>query len=166
MEARDTNGLTPLHRAARSGSPEAIEILLAAGAAPDALDNFDRTPLQVANRANATVLAAAVKKLREAVEALESPSLEPYYTLLPLVIIDPSYRPHRHTSASADLDGDGNEDLVLLGYTYRGTATNHLPQPGRVFLGDGDGGFRRAPDEFVPGRHAEHRQPELLPTIR
>ena len=96
------------------------------------------------------VRAAHVMELREAVEALESPSLEPYYTLLPLVIIDPSYRPHRHTSASADLDDDGNEDLVLLGYTYRGTATNHQPQPGRVFLGDGDGGFRRAPDELFP----------------
>ena len=99
------------------------------------------------------VRAAHVMELREAVEVLESPapSLEPYYTQLPLdVVIDPNYRPHGHDSASTDLDGDGNEDLVVLGYTYRGTAANHRPQPGRVFLGDGDGGFGRAPAELFP----------------
>ena len=42
-----------------------------------------------------------------------TPSLKPYYTLLPLDVIDPSYRPHGHNSASTDLAGDGNEDLVL-----------------------------------------------------
>ena len=33
-----------------------------------------------------------------------------------------------------------------------GTAENHRPQPGRVFLGDGDGdgGLRRAPAELFP----------------
>ena len=99
------------------------------------------------------VRAAHVMELREAVEILESPapSLEGYYTQLPLDVIDPSYRPHGHLSASTDLDGDGNEDLVLLGWTWRGTLANHRPQPGRVFLGDGDGGFRRAPAELFPG---------------
>ncbi len=101
------------------------------------------------------VRAAHVMELREAVEVLENPapSLEPYYTMLPIEVIDPSYRPHGHNSASTDLDGDGNEDLVLLGYTYPTsdvTATNYRPQPGRVFLGDGDGGFRRAPAELFP----------------
>ena len=98
------------------------------------------------------VRAAHVMELREAIEILESPapSLEPYYTQLPVTVIDPSYRPHFHVSASTDLDGDGNEDLVLLGETLRGTLANHRPQPGRVFLGDGDGGFRRAPAELFP----------------
>ena len=102
------------------------------------------------------VRAAHVMELREAVEVLESPTplLEPYYTLLPFdVVIDPSYRPHAHTSASTDLDGDGNEDLVVLGFTHPTsdvTAANYRPQPGRVFLGDGDGGFRRAPAELFP----------------
>ena len=101
------------------------------------------------------VRAAHVMELREAVEVLENPtpSLEPYYTMLPLNVIDPSYRPHGHNSASTDLDGDGNEDLVLLGFTYPTsdvTAANYRPQPGRVFLGDGDGGFRRAPAELFP----------------
>ena len=101
------------------------------------------------------VRAAHVMELREAVEILESPapSLEPYYAMLPIDVIDPSYRPHYHISAPADLDGDGNEDLVLLGDTFPTsdvTAANYRPQPGRVFLGDGDGGFRRAPAELFP----------------
>ena len=102
------------------------------------------------------VRAAHVMELREAVEVLESPtpSLESYYTMLPFdVVIDPSYRPHAHISASTDLDGDGNEDLVLLGFTHPTsdvTAENYRPQPGRVFLGDGDGGFRRAPADLFP----------------
>ena len=101
------------------------------------------------------VRAAHVMELREAVEVLESPTplLEPYYTPLPVAVIDPTYRPPANISASADLDGDGNEDLVLLGFTFPTsdvTAANHRPQPGRVFLGDGDGGFRRAPAELFP----------------
>ena len=101
------------------------------------------------------VRAAHVMELREAVEIIESPtpSLEPYYTMLPIDVIDPSYRPHGYASASTDLDSDGNEDLVLLGATYPTsgvTAANYRAQPGRVFLGDGDGGFRRAPAELFP----------------
>ena len=103
------------------------------------------------------VRAAHVMELREAVEILENstPSLEPYYTMLPIDdVIDSSYRPPQgHISASTDLDGDGNEDLVLLGLAHPTsdvTAANYRPQPGRVFLGDGDGGFRRAPAELFP----------------
>ena len=101
------------------------------------------------------VRAAHVMELREAVEVLESPSpsLEPYYTPLPVEVIDPSYRPQANISEPADLDGDGNEDFVLLGLTSPidgVTAENYRPQPGRVFLGDGDGGFRRAPAELFP----------------
>ena len=103
------------------------------------------------------VRAAHVMELREAAEVLESPtpSLEPYYTMLPFEVIDPSYRPHYHHSYHADVDGDGNEDLVLLGATWPDpidgvTAENYRPQPGRVFLGDGDGGFGRAPAELFP----------------
>ena len=101
------------------------------------------------------VRAAHVMELREAVEILESPApaLEPYYTMLPPEVIDASYRPHGHNSAATDLDGDGNEDLVLFGFTYPTsdvTAANYRPQPGRVLLGDGDGGFRLAPAELFP----------------
>ncbi len=103
------------------------------------------------------VRAAHVMELREAVEILESPAplLEPYYTIAPVRLIDPSYRPHRvRVFPSTDLDGDGNEDLVLLGsasFPFGDvTAENHRPQPGRVLLGDGDGGFRPAPAELFP----------------
>ena len=103
------------------------------------------------------VRAAHVMELREAVEILEDPtsSLESYYTMLPFDVIDPSYRPHQHHSYHTDMDGDGNEDLVLLGATWPDpplgvTAENHRPQPGRVLLGDGDGGFRRASSELFP----------------
>ena len=111
----------------------------------------DRTP----TAGRTPVRAAHVMELREAVEVLENPtpSLEPYYTMLPLDVVDPSYRPDGHNSASTDLDGDGNEDLVLLGHTYPSsdvTAANYRPQPGRVFLGDGDGGFRRVPAGLFP----------------
>ncbi|MCY4511764.1 MAG: hypothetical protein OXG35_33085 [Acidobacteria bacterium] len=66
------------------------------------------------------VRAAHVMELRDAVEILESPapSLEPYYTQLPLDVIDPSYRSHAHTSAATDLHGDGNEALVVSGFTH------------------------------------------------
>ena len=103
------------------------------------------------------VRAVHVTELREAVEVLESPtpSLAPYYTALPFDIIDLSYRPHWHAPYPVDLDGDGNEDLVLLGATYpwldgNVTAENYRSQPGRVLLGDGDGGFRLAPAELFP----------------
>ena len=106
------------------------------------------------------VRAAHIMELREAIEVLESPTpwlapLAPYFTTLPFEVIDPSYRPHQHMSYATDLDGDGNDDLVLLGNTgpdpERGvTAANYRPQPGRVLLGDGDGGFRRAPAELFP----------------
>ncbi len=37
-----------------------------------------------------------------------------------------------------------------MGYTYQGTAENPRPQPGRIFLGDGDGGFGRPPADLFP----------------
>ena len=103
------------------------------------------------------VRAAHVMELREAVEILESPTplLDPYYTIAPVRLIDPSYRPHRSgVFPSTDLDGDGEEDIVLLGDTCFPdgdvTAANYRPQPGRVLLGDGTGGFRPAPAELFP----------------
>ena len=145
-----TPGATTVRRA------HVVELRAALGGVYDARGQLqpaysDRT--LIAGRT--PVRAAHVMELREAVEVLESPtpSLEPYYTMLPLNVIDPSYRPHGHNAASTDLDGDGNEDLVLLGFTYPTsgvTAANYRPQPGRVFLGDGDGGFRRASAELFP----------------
>jgi hypothetical protein len=76
--------------------------------------------------------------------AQTAPKLADYYTLTPPKVIDPNYSPLWIDGPlfTADLDGDGNEDLVVLGVDYAccGAPTN-VPQPGRVFFGDGDGNF-------------------------
>ena len=99
------------------------------------------------------VRAAHVTELREAVEvvASPSPSLDSFYAHLPINVVDPTYPPEHGFTASADLDGDGNEDLVVLGADYPGDgASTYRPRPGRVYLGDGDGGFTRAPSALFP----------------
>ena len=149
-----TPGVTPV------GLTHLAELRAALGGVYDARAQRPPTytdPILAAGRT--PVRAVHVMELREAVDVLETvPPLAPYYTILPVEVIDPSYRPHAQSefSASTDLDGDGNEDLVLLGATYpwagRGDVTteNYRPQPGRVLLGDGDGGFRLAPAELFP----------------
>ena len=99
------------------------------------------------------VKAAHVTELREAVEvvASSSPSLDSFYAHLPINVVDPTYPPEGTFAASADLDGDGSEDLIILGADYPGDgASTYRPRPGRVYLGDGDGGFTRAPSERFP----------------
>ena len=56
------NGWTALHFAARSGDPESVTVLLAAGASPDAVDHEGNTPLAVALAEGSS--AAAVPLLR------------------------------------------------------------------------------------------------------
>ena len=147
--------LTP--GATRVGRVHLAELRAALGGVYDAREQMLRPAYtdRTLTAGHTPVRAAHVMELRESVEVLESPtpSLEPYYTPLPVAVIDPSYRPHASISEFVDLDGDGNQDVVLLGWTFPTngvTAENHRPQPGRVFLGDGDGGFRRAPAELFP----------------
>jgi cytohesin len=51
-EARDVNGYTTLHIAARNGTTDVLEVLLEAGADPDARDRRGRTPLHWAAELN------------------------------------------------------------------------------------------------------------------
>jgi VCBS repeat protein len=84
--------------------------------------------------------------------AQTGPKLADYYTLIPPKVIDPNYSPNGLDGPqfTADLNGDGNEDLVVLGVDFAccGNPVN-APQPGRVFFGDGDGNFTApAPGQF------------------
>ena len=105
------------------------------------------------NAGVSVVRAAHVTELREAVEvvASPSPSLDSFYAHLPFNVVDPTYPSHHIFAASADLDGDSNGDLSILGADYpTDGASTYRPQPGRVYLGDGAGGFTRAPSALFP----------------
>jgi hypothetical protein len=71
---------------------------------------------------------------------------------LPTTVIDPSFAPTWFflSADTADLNGDGNQDLVALGANHPGGAVINTPQPGRVLLGDGDGHFTLAPPDQFP----------------
>src|SRR4051812_48697129 len=84
-----------------------------------------------------------------ALNAQNTPPLGDYFTLAPPQTLDADYAAHFITEPpyAADLDGDGNDDLVILGveYAVNGiTAETFRPQPSRVFLGDGAGNFTPA----------------------
>ena len=92
-------------------------------------------------------------ELREAGTPALPPPRSPtsYYAQIPLTVIDPNYSPQAIDAASADLDGDGNEDLIILGADYPGGgSSSYRPQPGRIYLGDGDGGFTQPPSGVFP----------------
>ena len=103
------------------------------------------------------IRALTINTLRAAIVALDRPaagleSPESYYTRIAPNVIDPGYSPEAFFSTTADLDSDGNEDLILLGADYHWIteSPSYSPQPGRVYLGDGDGGFARAPSDLFP----------------
>jgi hypothetical protein len=50
----------------------------------------------------------------------------------------------------ADLNADGHQDFVLLGANFPGGSVINVPQPGRVFLGDGQFHFTPAPADQFP----------------
>jgi hypothetical protein len=67
-------------------------------------------------------------------------------------VIDPGYNaPFLFNPVTADLNGDGNQDLIVLGasYPFNGI-TSPTPQPGRIFFGDGSGGFTLVPESVFP----------------
>lgn len=125
-----------------------IELRAAMGRACDACGGNAPTWSDPSPARGSAIRARHLTELRDAVGVLSarSPSLASYYAYIPLDVVDPSYPPQPFFPASADLDGDGNEDLIILGVDYPdGQSSSYSAQPGRVLLGDGDGGFTVAP---------------------
>ena len=143
-----TPGVTPVR------GVHLIELRAALGAVYDAAGRPRPNYTDAAVTAGVSVIRAAhVTELREAVEvvASPSPSLDSFYAEIPINVVDPTYPPEHIFAATADLDSDGNEDLIVLGADYPGDGvSSYRPRPGRVYLGDGDGGFTRAPNERFP----------------
>jgi hypothetical protein len=80
--------------------------------------------------------------------------MKPTYTSRPLSILDATYRAPFIFPVLGDVNGDGHADLLVLGQQYPLTSgvngTNWQAQPGRLFLGDGKGGFTPAPVALFP----------------
>ena len=131
-----------------------VELRAALGRAYDACGGSRPAWSDPSPARGSAIRARHLTELRAATDVLSarSPSLESYYAYIPLDVVDPSYPPQPFFSASADLDGDGNEDLIILGadYPWVGRSSSYRAQPGRVLLGDGDGGFTLAPRELYP----------------
>ena len=97
------------------------------------------------------VLASALVLTAPRVPAQTRPSLADYFTTIPLTMLDAGYVPRDIFPVTGDINGDGYQDLIVLGAWYPlGGATCCTPQPGRVFLGDGDGHFSPAPGISFP----------------
>jgi hypothetical protein len=72
------------------------------------------------------------------------------YSERKLTRLDATYQVPFISLEVADLNGDGNADLLVLGADYPTGKSTYAPQPGRLFLGDGLGGFSLAPADLFP----------------
>jgi len=78
------------------------------------------------------------------------PTLSSYYTPIQLAPADTTFRPKDlFTPITEDVNGDGKTDLLVLGSFYPGLSNNYSPQPARLFLGDGKGGFVPASEAVI-----------------
>ncbi len=62
MNAKDEDGVTPLHEAALWGHNEVVELLIANGAEVNAKDDDDQTPLDWAIKYKQTEIADLLRK--------------------------------------------------------------------------------------------------------
>ena len=82
----------------------------------------------------------------------DGPALAAYYKTFTSPVIDSTYLPSwvSNTYHNEDLDGDGNQDLLIFGGELVVQGKEPQPQPGRILLGDGIGGFRLMPPDRFP----------------
>jgi len=109
-------------------------------------------PARVALNLGLVFVAIGFDSPRTAVSA-DGPALGAYYKAFTSPVIDSTYLPSwvSNIYGNEDLDGDGNQDLLILGgELVLPGKTAWEPQPGRVLLGDGNGGFRLMPPDRFP----------------
>ena len=97
------------------------------------------------------VSALAMATVWVAAQPTPRPMLADYFTQFASTLPSAGYAPLAiNETVTEDLNGDGNQDLVVLGANYPGGTVVNVPQPGRVFLGDGNGHFTAAPTDLFP----------------
>jgi hypothetical protein len=110
-------------------------------------------------RATLLILACAMALTAPGAPAQTRPRLSEYFTLIPQTVLDARYAPLRvgPDMWTEDLNGDGHQDLVVVAFNYPFSGVYDVtdpkfdvPQPGRVFLGDGKGHFAAAPADLFP----------------
>lgn len=78
-------------------------------------------------------------------------SLSDFFATYQLTNIDPTFTSQFiYCPANFDLNRDGNQDWLVLGGNFPGGSLINTPQPGRLLLGDGRGGFTVAPESMFP----------------
>ena len=68
INAKDRDGLTPLHDAVKKGSLELVKLLVEKGAGIDAIDNNNETPFYRANRENHKEIAKYLLEKKKEIE--------------------------------------------------------------------------------------------------
>ena len=86
------------------------------------------------------------------VVAQSTPAMASYFTILQPRFIDPDFKPAHlsATIASPDLNLDGHADLVVFGSHPPPLGPPNATPPGRVYFGDGMGGFTAPPAGVFP----------------